>query len=98
MTSGWIRIIDLLNEVAYRDVISWNKLHGSVEVLHSMFKKKSGRATLDDIGVFLATLIANPRTAFELQPDRLLPHHKFADGDQIAFESLIGAMGNRVTR
>jgi hypothetical protein len=98
MTSGTIRIIDLLNEVAYRDVISWSKLPGSVEVLHSMFQKKSGRATLDDIGVFLAALIANPRTAFELQPDQFFPDLKFADGDQIAFESLIGAMGNRVAR
>jgi pimeloyl-ACP methyl ester carboxylesterase len=98
ITNGRIRIIDLLNEVAYRDAISWNKLTGSVEVLHSMFKNKSGRATLDNIGEFLAALIANPKTVFDLKPDQFWSHHKFADEDQIAFESLIGAMGSQIAR
>jgi len=80
------RVLNLLVEDVYRDVIEWDEVNIHWRVLHQRFEKFAGRQALDHVGVWLQKVVTQPSILRTLQPGIFYDDVGFSGGDRVTFD------------
>jgi len=81
------RIVDLLSERSYQIAIDWQRIYPRWAVLHRVFEVKAGRDAIEDIGIYMRSVVRDAFLLGQVVPDQFYTHPDFHGGDRIAFES-----------